>query len=307
VDPVVDRFPVMGTSAEVTIVGGPACLATVARGRLRDLERRWSRFLPTSEVSRLNAAAGEPLRVSAETVTLVEVARDAALVTDGHFDPLLLDAVEAAGYRETFTALDRPVAVAPPIRRHAGATAIVVDPEARTVALPAGARLDPGGFGKGLAADLVVDELRALGARGVCVNLGGDLRVSGAAPEGADSWLVAVRDAPDDEPIAHVAIADGAVATTSRSRRRWTAADGGERHHVIDPATGRSADTPVVHATAIAADAWRAEVLSTVAFLDRVEGIAFAESLGATALVATGSGVVVGSGWNHFVRELAAA
>jgi thiamine biosynthesis lipoprotein len=307
VDAVVDRFPVMGTTAEVTIVGGPACLTTVARGRLRDLERRWSRFRPDSEVSRLNAAAGSARPVSAETLTLVEVARDAALLTAGRFDPLLLDAIEAAGYRETFATLDRPVAVAPPVRHHAGADAIAVDRATRTVALPAGARLDPGGVGKGLAADLVVDELRELGAAGVCVNLGGDLRVSGAAPDGAGAWLVAVRDVPDDEPVAHLAVADGAIATTSRSRRRWTAADGIERHHVIDPATGRSAHTPVVHATAIAADAWRAEVLSTVAFLDRVEGIAFAERLGATAMVATDAGLVVGTCWCHYAVDPAVA
>jgi thiamine biosynthesis lipoprotein len=119
--------------------------------------------------------------------------------------------------------------------------------------------------------------------------------------------VIAVRDAPDDEPVAHVAVADGGVATTSRSRRRWTSADGIERHHVIDPATGRSAVTPVLHATAIASDAWRAEVLSTVAFLDRVEGIEFAERLGATAMVATPAGLVVGAHWSRYLRELATA
>ena len=182
-----------------------------------------------------------------------------------------------------------------------------IDPDERIVTLPADARFDPGGIGKGLAADLVADELRSFGAAGVCVNVGGDLRVAGAAPGAGDAWVIALRDAPDDEPVAHVAVADGGVATTSRSRRRWTTADGIERHHVIDPATGRSAVTPVLHATAIAADAWRAEVLSTVAFLDRVEGIEFAERLGATAMVVTAAGMVVGAHWSRYARELTTA
>jgi FAD:protein FMN transferase len=307
VDILTDRFRAMGTTVEVTVVGGAPSLLTIARGRIRDLEGRWSRFVPQSEISRLNAAPGVPLRVSPETVTLLSVARDASGMTDGRFDPLLLDAVEAIGYRDTFAEVDRPVARPAPIRRHAGAAALTIDPDGRTVTLPAGARFDPGGIGKGLAADLVAEELCSFGARGVCVNVGGDLRVTGAPPGTGDAWLVAVRDQPDDEPVAHVAISDGGVATTSRSRRRWTTADGIERHHVIDPDTGRSARTPVVAATAIAADAWRAEVLSTVAFLDRVEGIAFAEQLGATAMVSTDAGVVVGANWSRYARELTAA
>src|SRR6478736_3688860 len=117
-------------AARSRVVGGAPSLLTIARGRIRDLERRWSRFLPASEISRLNAAPGVPLRVSPETVTLLSVARDAARMTDGRFDPLLLDAVEAIGYRDTFASLDRPVARPAPVRRHAGAAAISVDPDA---------------------------------------------------------------------------------------------------------------------------------------------------------------------------------
>ena len=65
----VDRFAAMGTTVEVTVVGGTPSLLTIARGRIRDLELRWSRFLPDSEVSRLNARRRRA---------------DAGLARDGH-------------------------------------------------------------------------------------------------------------------------------------------------------------------------------------------------------------------------------
>lgn len=299
-----DTFAAMGTTVEVTVVGGDATLLTIARGRVRDLERRWSRFVPTSDVSRLNAAPGTPVVVSSETVDLVLRAREGARLTGGRFNPLVLDALEAAGYRETFARIDRPTVGAAAGVPAPDATAIVVDVDARCVTLPAGARIDPGGIGKGYAADLVADELLRLGARGVCVNVGGDLRVAGATPGPGDAWLIAVRDDPSDAPVAHLAVADGAVATTSRSRRRWEGADGTLHHHVIDPATGASAVTPVVHATVVASEAWRAEVLSKVAFLDGASGIEFVESLGATALVVSEMGAMAGPGWSAFAQEM---
>lgn len=299
-----DTFAAMGTTVEVTVVGGDTTLLTIARGRVRDLERRWSRFVPTSDVARLNAAPGTPVPVSAETVDLVLRAREGARLTGGRFNPLVLDALEAAGYRETFARIDRPTVGAAAGVPAPDATAIAVDVDTRSVTLPSGARFDPGGIGKGYAADLVADELLQLGAHGVCVNVGGDLRVAGATPGPGDAWLIAVRDDPTDAPVAHIAVADGAVATTSRSRRRWERADGTAHHHVIDPATGASAVTPVVHATVVASEAWRAEVLSKVAFLDRASGIEFVESLGATALVVSEMGAIAGAGWSAFAREM---
>ncbi len=300
----VDRFAVMGTTAEVTVVGGDPSLLTVARGRLRDLEQRWSRFRPESEVSLLNAAGGRPVRVSAETIALVDLARAGAVLTEGRFNPLVLDAMEALGYAVSFELMGRRAVPGRSACLPADADAIVVDTDARTVTLPRGARFDPGGIGKGLAADLVAEELRALGATGAGVNVGGDLRVTGASPGSGDAWLVAVRDRPEDEPVAHVAVRDGAVATTSRSRRRWTTDDGAARHHVVDPRTGVSASTPVRHATAIASTGWRAEVLSTIAFLDGAAALALAERLGATAMAATADDIVTGPGWRAFAHDL---
>ena len=293
-----ERFAVMGTTAEVNIVGGAPSLLTVARTRLQGLEQRWSRFLPTSEVSVLNAARGETRRVSGETFTLFARASEGHELTDGRFDPWRLAAIEAIGYRRPFDRLGVPVMS--PVPTVKGWTRPVeLDAEHRTVRLLDGARFDPGGIGKGLAADLVAEELVALGARGVCVNVGGDLRVLGPGPDG-EAWSIALRDRPEDEPVGRIAVADGGIATTSRSRRTWTTTDGTRHHHVLDPATGTSSTSDSIWASAIASRAWQAEVLSKVAFLDGAAGIARAELVGATAMVVTGDGVTRGHTWARF-------
>ena len=118
--------------------------------------------------------------MSAETRLLVPPrARGPRGSPAGRFDPTLLGAVLRAGYVDSFERLEDGVR---PVRRPTlctGAHRIEVDDDAGTVRIPDGVGFDPGGIGKGLAADLVAEELVELGAAGVCVNVGGDVRVAG--------------------------------------------------------------------------------------------------------------------------------
>jgi thiamine biosynthesis lipoprotein len=168
----------MGTTAHVIVTGAEPGLAARAVERLRLLEARWSRFLPDSEISRLNEHPGVPVLVSHDTYLLVERAIEGWRLTGGLFDPTLLRELRAAGYDRSFELMragasapdDRPAdaGARPPDRATLRPTtdAITLDPLVRTVRLPFGVELDPGGIGKGLAADLVVEELRAQGATG---------------------------------------------------------------------------------------------------------------------------------------------
>jgi thiamine biosynthesis lipoprotein len=297
-------FSVMGTTADVTVVGGPRALLDVARGRLTDLERRWSRFIPTSEVSRLNRAEGIPMRVSSETRLLVRRALEGHEVTGGRFDPTLLGAVLRAGYVESFDQLGyRPHRVASSFVT--GARRIEVEESAGTVRIPIGVGFDPGGIGKGLAADLVAEELIKLGADGACVNVGGDLRVLGVPPDG-EAWRVAVDSPwPSDAPLAQLRLLEGAVATSSRLRRRWVRDDGVPQHHLVDPVTGSSSHSPVLAATAVAAEGWKAEVLSKAAFLDAGRGLQLIGQLGAAALVVVPDGSLTTTTWAALVDDRA--
>ena len=140
------RFRAMGSDAHVVIVGDPVLL-DVARRRVDDLEQRWSRFLPDSEISRLNRGRGAPLRVSRETIELVRRAVDGWQRTGGRFDPTVLGDLVRAGYDRPFEAVVvKPGVGVSALRRDCGG--IRLDVDASTVQLPAHTGFDPGGIGK---------------------------------------------------------------------------------------------------------------------------------------------------------------
>lgn len=290
------EFPVMGTTAHVIVVTDTIDAADAgvafARARLEQLERRWSRFRPDSEITRCNAAAGAPVVVHPDTLLLVERAVDGWQRTDGRFDPTVLDAVVALGYDRDFDAIDRatphPVAVTIPAPGGAG---IVTDRVVGAVRLPPGVRFDPGGIGKGLAADLVAEALMQAGARGVLVNVGGDLRAEGDAPD-ADGWRIAVEHPVTGAPLAEPHLGGGAIASTWRTRRTWGGPDG-PRHHLVDPATGACAATGLAGVTVLTGRAWWAEVLAKAAFVaGPVDGAALLARHGVTAWCTDDAGTV---------------
>ena len=281
----------MGSDAHVIVVGGTVASLELARDLVTELEARWSRFLDTSEVTRMNREAGSPVAVSGATLALVERAIEGAHVTDGRYDPTILRALERAGYDRDFASIDQSAPSGDPVVVVDGFDRVMVDRGASTVTVPRGVGFDPGGIGKGFAADLVVEALLRDGAAGACVNLGGDLRVEGESPSGG-TWIAGVEHPTRSRLAALLTLERGAVATSTRTRRVW-GPDGDRRHHLIDPATGRPADTPVVAATAVAAEGWQAEVLSKAAFLaGPAEGLALLERHGAQGLVIDEDGAV---------------
>ncbi len=260
------RLRAMGTDVLVLAADGPDDLEAWAAARLEHLEARWSRFRATSDVSRLNGAAGAPVMVAPETLALVRRALDACRATGGLFDPTVLPALVAAGYDRDFDAVARdaddavPAATAVP-----GCGGIVVDDVVGTIRLPVDVAIDLGGIGKGTAADLLCAELTALGARGALVDIGGDLRAVGAPPA-EHGWLVEVDDPMGTGRTGMLAVMAGAIATSTRLRRAWTRA-GRTMHHLIDPRTGAPARSGLASVTTVAGEAWEAEVLAKAALV----------------------------------------
>ena len=266
------RFRVMGSDAHVIVVGGAdeeagdeverradESLLDHAQKRLDHLESLWSRFRPDSEVTQLTECAGEWVMVSEETSILVRRAVEAWRISGASFDPTVLGDMLRAGYDRTFDALADAPTRSGLSRLLQGAADIEVD--GNRVRLPEGTGFDPGGIGKGLAADFVTGELLAAGAAGVCVNVGGDLRVRGTGPGEGGGWTIGIEHPWLDEPLALVGLLDGAMVTSTTLKRHWTV-DGEERHHLIDPGTGRPSTSDLTLVTVIATEGWRAEILA---------------------------------------------
>jgi thiamine biosynthesis lipoprotein len=268
------HFLSMGSHAQVVVVGSePVELATRAEERLAQLEGRWSRFLPDSDVARLNQSGDDAVVVSPDTFELLELAMAAWEVTDGLFDPSVLPAMVAAGYDRSFHLLGAghpPQPRQQPPTPTPGCDAVELHAPDRSVRTPDDVLLDLGGLGKGHAADVVAAELIVGGASGALVDLGGDIRVAGEGPDGG-AWTVGVEHPYDGSLITTLALGDAGVATSTTTVHRWEGPDA-DAHHLIDPATGAPAQSDIVAVTVIAADAAWAEVMAKAALIAGTTG-----------------------------------
>jgi FAD:protein FMN transferase len=252
-------------------LGTPGAAAEAVRERLLDGHRRFTRFEPGSELSRLNADVRDAVPVSAELARFVTAARTAAHRSGGLVDATLLGQLVDAGYaRDVATSVPLRFALenAParqPARAHPAARwrELSVDRFARVVHRPPGLQLDSGGIVKGLLADLLGAELA--GHEAFAIDSAGDLRIAGAAGRARDVHVASPFDAT---AVLHTfRIRDGGVATSGIGRRSWLDRDGAPAHHLLDPATGRPAFTGVVQVTALAPSAFEAEWRAKAALL----------------------------------------
>ena len=288
----------MGVRCTVTVAGRDAAmLARRGLQRLEELESLWSRFRTDSDIARLNNSNGVPIRVAPDTIHLIEHMAAGFTMTDGDFNPTLLPMQVAAGDADSLvdgstTALPRGA------RPFADMTGVDTSTDG-LVRLPTGMTLDAGGIGKGLAADLVAEELLDRGAESVCVNVGGDLRVTGPTPDG-NGWAVNILNPRDlVTPVAQVVISSGAVATSSSSARHRDGR-GPERHHFFHG--GPHDAPPVTGATVITSTGAWAEVWTKTAFHrspDRF--LTDVHRIGAAALLVLEDGILLESAaWQDF-------
>ena len=302
-------FSAMGNTARITVLGSDADdLIEYAKHRLLHLEHLWSRFIPSSEISQLNLAGGSPLQVSADTVKLIRHMIGGWTLTGGLFDPSMLRELVRDGYGRSL--ISEALTVLPSGVEWSKDLSAVTLIEDDMVTVPVGLTLDPGGIGKGLAADILATELIERGARGVLVSLGGDIRCIGDGDVDG-TWVIDIDSPFGEEPMTSIAISEGAVATSSLTAKTFpdpTAdSDLGENSHIMDPHTRRPVDIGsrmIVQATVIASECVWAEVFTKAYLvLDSASRIEFAAEHGLEAMVVLADSTMSTShGWKRYER-----
>lgn len=247
------EFRAMGT--DVTAIGAdPGEVANWFAAA----EAVFSRFLPDSELSHLNASAEPTVAVSDQMARCLAAAQDLRDRTAGLVDPAVGGALIEWGYDRTFLEVVDHDGPGPSL--DIGQWSI----DGNIVTRHPGTRLDLGGIAKGWTCDGAV--VRGLGD---VVSAGGDVR--SVHPE----TVVEIED-PWGEIVARVLLGMGGLATSSTTRRRWKAG-GIEAHHIIDPRRLAPAVSPVYSATVTAATAVAAEAGAKAVLLHGEHGLAWAE------------------------------
>ena len=267
-----DHKRLMGVQCRIEAVAPDApllverCFEMVA-----DLEFLWSRFLPASDISRVNRSHGIPTRVDQRTVSLIAAMKAAFAATRGSFNPTRLPDQIAAGDARSLVS-DHQTVLPPQARPWHSLDDVDVRADG-TVVVPDSMTLDAGGIGKGLAADLVSEFALANGADAVCVNLGGDIRVANAPGSMHDFAVDVLSPFDADRTLCTVSLRNGAIATSTLNARR-RGPSGIDNH--IQGSHGLFAGASVIASTAVWAEVWAKHVLVSPVGLDDVQALGLA-------------------------------
>lgn len=236
------------------------------------LEGLLSRFIPASDICRVNRSAGiRHEEVSCETYEVLSRAYEFSKISQGCFDvtigPLAdlwkgcLDAAAPPNESEIRLTL--------PLVNNADLHLI---PRANTVGLiKTSQSIDLGGIGKGYAADRITDVFNRYGVSSAYTNLGGNVATIGAKPDGSP-WVVGIQHPRQEHSIiGYVSAVNQSVVTSGDYQRFFIGSNGKRYHHILDPATGYPAQSGLLSVTVVAGSSMAADALSTILFVAGME------------------------------------
>jgi len=241
------------------------------------IEGLLSRFLPDSDISRVNRLAGiESERVSVETYEVLSKAVEFSQSFRGCFDVTIAPLVSL--WKSGQEALAQPdewsiKRVLPLVNFRD----LVLDPREITAGLRnAGQSVDLGGIGKGFVGDKIVEVLESFGISSAYSNLGGNVVTVGAKPDGSP-WHIGIQHPRQQNGlIGSVSVLGETVVTSGDYQRCFVDSRGKRHHHILDPMTGYPAESGLISVSIVADRSVTADPLSTIVFVAGMEkGLSF--------------------------------
>lgn len=241
----------MGTRIHIEFFTTDAAAAqdwmTQAMAEMHRVDHAYSPYKPSSELSRLNrdAPAGW-VAVSDEMLDLLTKSRQISELTDGAFDITYASVGRYYDYRAGSLPDDETVVAA---LNAIDYRYVEIDTRAQRVRFKhPQVYIDLGGIAKGHAVDRAVEILMAAGIEHLSVAAGGDSRIVG--DRRGTPWTVGIKHPRRENAMSAVLPLVDTAVSTSGDYERYFEKDGVRYHHILDPATGRSAQ-----------DAWSVTIL----------------------------------------------
>lgn len=224
-------------------------------------ENTVSKTISTSEVSRINAAQGKPIKVSDTTIELLNKAIYYSKITNGAFDitinPLsvLWNINENTGIIPSDSDIKNAL-------EHVNYKNIIINENYVTLT-DKEASIDLGGIAKGYLADFLKNYLIEKGVKSGILNLGGNVITIGSKPDGSDFKIGIQRPFSEDGTIATTVFANNSSVVTSGIYERYFEIEKEIYHHIIDTNTGYPTKNNLQSVTILSGSSLEGDALST--------------------------------------------
>jgi len=259
----------MGTIISQKVYGENAKIAAIeVEDEMKRLERLMSFFLESSEVSKLNRAAGQyEVELSDEVLFVLNKAKYYSEICKGSFDITIAPLARLWGIFTSSEKIPLQEEVNEALKL-IGHNYLSINNELKTSKLEkSGQCVDLGAIAKGYAADRAIEIYKQHKIESAFVNLGGNVAVLGNKPNG-DSFRVGIQN-----PLLQRGQCLGAVnaanktVVTSGDYVRYFEKDNKKYHHILDPRTGYPAESSLISTTIVSKESIVADALSTAIFI----------------------------------------
>lgn len=228
---------------------------------LEEFNRTHSTYIPTSTISKINAAKKTEITFAIDTsfISVYSSALEVAHLSNGYFDYTVMPIVSHYGFgpqqakKDTLMDWDEFI----------GYTNVSVVPDNDSMVITKmdeRVSIDFSAIAKGAAVDLVADFLRTKGIDNFMVEIGGEVFCSGVNAKEM-IWRIGVESPEKGKKFLEVINVEDCAVATSGNYRNIRVIDGKKYAHTIDPYQGKPVLTDVLSATVLSkscahADAW---------------------------------------------------
>ena len=283
----------MGTAIKKTIYSEDITLSSdvdkMIDDTLKKFEEQTSVRIEGSEVSKLNTnyAVGGTNKVSDDLLDILSTELQIWEETKGAFSPCIYPITSLWGIEDGFTEIpDDALLQERILNSDAGNIQIVED---GVIFYRENMSIDLGAVGKGVACDMIKEQLMQTDIRGAVISIGGSILAYGDKGDGKD-WHIGIQDprAHTGEVFGVVDVDENVVVSTSGDYEKYFELNGIRYHHIFDPFTGYPADNGLISVSIVSESGLMSDALSTACFtLGLEDGMKYAQKKGVEAIFVT--------------------